>query len=400
MSTLPVVVTVRNESGLTTTAGAVIRVADTSQRGKITAFNPETDNWQKQDNLIIDGKHFFVETANKAHSLTKLDDYTIRFEVRSGDEWADDETSRSEILTIENVQNGGTFDVSWGMLIEPGPIETDLDWRSCLQMHDGPNPIVSLSIKNDFMNVMIDQVTAYKQPYADRQRIQRGKLYSMRMQGKLSTDRSGFLNMWRDGVQIVSYKGPVGAGDSAYFKFGIYQGWPERVSIPLAIRYSNIAIDIGAAPPPAPPSPLPPGLNGVGETTILPTPDNGNAGLICAQKVTLPTAGSLQSLSFYLTLAAGNIRLGLYDASLRKVAETCSSAAVPGWNTQPVAPVDLQPGDYWLAYEVSSNSATFRKGNGGSLRVAPAAFGTMPAELPQTTSSESVHWSFYMTVNV
>src|SRR4029077_7562943 len=108
----------------------------------------------------------------------------------------------------------------------------------------------------------------------------------------------------------------------------------------------------------------------------------------------------LQSLSFYLAPAAGNIRLGLYDASLRKVAETCSSTAVPGWNTQPVTPVDLHPGDYWLAYEVSSNSATFRKGNGGSFRVAPAAFGTMPAELPQATSSESVHWSFYMTVNV
>jgi hypothetical protein len=52
-----------------------------------------------------------------------------------------------------------------------------------------------------------------------------------------------------------------------------------------------------------------------GETRILTTPDSGNAGLLLAQKATLTTGGTLQTISFYVTTAAGTMRMGVYDAT-------------------------------------------------------------------------------------
>lgn len=76
-----------------------------------------------------------------------------------------------------------------------------------------------------------------------------------------------------------------------------------------------------------------------GETTILPGADNGNANLLVAQAATLTQGGTLQSLSFYVTTAAGNLRLGIYDASGpgggpgALLASTASFAPASGWNT-------------------------------------------------------------------
>src|SRR5580704_3027092 len=53
----------------------------------------------------------------------------------------------------------------------------------------------------------------------------------------------------------------------------------------------------------------------IGETTVLPTTDGGNANLLIAQPATLSTAATIQSLSFYVLTAAGNLRLGIYDST-------------------------------------------------------------------------------------
>ena len=59
-----------------------------------------------------------------------------------------------------------------------------------------------------------------------------------------------------------------------------------------------------AAPPP------PPGEIKIGETAILPADDTGNANLNVAQSVTLSQAATLETFSFYVTSAAGDLRLG------------------------------------------------------------------------------------------
>ncbi|MEK7138619.1 MAG: hypothetical protein AAB799_00365, partial [Patescibacteria group bacterium] len=53
----------------------------------------------------------------------------------------------------------------------------------------------------------------------------------------------------------------------------------------------------------------------IGETTILPADDSGNGNLLLAQSTTLSQTATIQSLSFYVTTAAGNLRLGIYDAT-------------------------------------------------------------------------------------
>lgn len=53
----------------------------------------------------------------------------------------------------------------------------------------------------------------------------------------------------------------------------------------------------------------------IGETTVLSAPDNYNGDALLAQSTTLGQSGIIQSLSFYVTTASGELRLGIYDAS-------------------------------------------------------------------------------------
>jgi hypothetical protein len=52
-----------------------------------------------------------------------------------------------------------------------------------------------------------------------------------------------------------------------------------------------------------------------GDTNIEAAADGGNGNLLVAQQVALSQTATIQSLSFYVTTASGNLRLGIYDAS-------------------------------------------------------------------------------------
>jgi hypothetical protein len=106
----------------------------------------------------------------------------------------------------------------------------------------------------------------------------------------------------------------------------------------------------------------------MGQTAIQATTDNGNGNLLCAQQATLPLAGTLTSMSFYVSKVGGTLKLAVYDApgsnggpgNLK--ASTASFTPVKGWNTQNVTSQTLIPaGTYWLAYLPSSNSLSFLK---------------------------------------
>src|SRR5262249_45414856 len=106
----------------------------------------------------------------------------------------------------------------------------------------------------------------------------------------------------------------------------------------------------------------------IGETNVLPGYDDGNGNLLVAQQATLGQPATIQSLSFYVTAAAGNLVLGIYDATGPgggpgvKKAETAAFAPVVGWsNANVTTPVSLPAGSYWLAYLPSSNALAFRK---------------------------------------
>jgi fibronectin type 3 domain-containing protein len=144
----------------------------------------------------------------------------------------------------------------------------------------------------------------------------------------------------------------------------------------------------------------------MGETNILGSDDSGNAGLLLAQQATLAQAGTLQSLSFYVTQAAGNLRLGVYDASGpnggpgKLLAQTNTFTPVVGWNTAAVTtPVALAAGTYWLAYEPTDNNLHFAVDRtSGSIAWYSFTFGPMPATFSTSTSTQTAHWSFYATL--
>jgi len=108
----------------------------------------------------------------------------------------------------------------------------------------------------------------------------------------------------------------------------------------------------------------------IGETTVLSAADRGNRNLLAAQNTTLSQAATIESLSFYVTQASGNLVLGIYDASGPNggpgalKAQTNRFTPVVGWNTANViTPVPLPAGTYWLAYLASSNRLAFIKGH-------------------------------------
>jgi hypothetical protein len=146
----------------------------------------------------------------------------------------------------------------------------------------------------------------------------------------------------------------------------------------------------------------------IGESNILSTADSGNGNLLTAQNATLSQPATIQSLSFYVTQASGNLILGLYDATgpnggpAALTAQTNSFTRVVGWNTaNVVSPVSLPAGTYWLAYLPSSSSLAFVKGltSGLSNRYYSYLFGALPAQFSTSPSSDSYHWSFYATLN-
>jgi hypothetical protein len=146
----------------------------------------------------------------------------------------------------------------------------------------------------------------------------------------------------------------------------------------------------------------------IGETQIRDNDDSGNADLLLAQVATLAKAATIKSLSFYIATAAGNLRLGIYDATGpdggpgAKKAETAEMAAVAGWNAaNVVTPVSLPAGNYWLAYAPSDSNLHFRlAGDGtGTLVYYKVPYGPMPASLSTTRTTQGDQWSFYATLS-
>lgn len=142
----------------------------------------------------------------------------------------------------------------------------------------------------------------------------------------------------------------------------------------------------------------------LGESSLMPVGDGGNAGLLIAQRATLAQPGTLQSLSFYVTVAGGKLRLGLYDVSGPSGGPGKLVVAAPeittavGWNTVNVA-ATLAAGAYWLAYTPSSDVLGFLNSQTGSAKWYSFPYGALPDTFsPSPSGAGNVHWSFYATV--
>jgi Domain of unknown function (DUF4082) len=148
----------------------------------------------------------------------------------------------------------------------------------------------------------------------------------------------------------------------------------------------------------------------IGETAVLTNGDNSNGNLLLAQAAALPEPATIESLSFYVTKAGGQLILGVYDSSGPSggpgvlLAQTATFTPVKDqWNTQGVTtPVMLPSGNYWLAYLPSSNTLSFEKqNNSGSCAYYSYTFGPMPSTFSTSPSScTPTTWSFYASLMV
>jgi hypothetical protein len=114
-------------------------------------------------------------------------------------------------------------------------------------------------------------------------------------------------------------------------------------------------------------------------------------------------SGTIQSLSFYVAGASGQMRLGLYsDAGGRPgtlLAQTGAFTPVVGWNSQSVTtPVSLPAGTYWLAYLAQSSSLQTRYELTGTARGYSYTFGALPGTFSSSAQSAGLHYSFYATL--
>ena len=144
----------------------------------------------------------------------------------------------------------------------------------------------------------------------------------------------------------------------------------------------------------------------IGETAVLTAGDGGNGGLVVAQEATLTQAATIQSLSFYVTQAAGKLILGIYDDSGasenpgKLLATTNVFVPKVGWNTQNVVtPVTLAPGYYWLAYSPTSNNLNFVKKNSSGNCVYYVHSGALANTFSKSLDiCTPTTWSFYATL--
>ena len=210
-------------------------------KGKITNFKKNNaEVWQ------IDGKNVGNQNASKAWSLTQLDDYAVRLEVRAGDLWVnphynDAGNNRNEVAYGD--LNGATIypegvqlNLSMTVTIEPGPVSTS-GWCDLAQLHSTtntpPSPFYINLDKGDFLNVIIQSPTIpYKSIYRSPQPVVRGKAMNLRAEVMMKPAGGGYARVWLDNVQIANYTGAIGATGSQYgWKFGLYRGEvPETLS--------------------------------------------------------------------------------------------------------------------------------------------------------------------------
>ena len=144
----------------------------------------------------------------------------------------------------------------------------------------------------------------------------------------------------------------------------------------------------------------------MGDTAVETAADSGNANLVIAQQATLAQAGTLQSLSFYVTTAGGQMYLAVFSDNGGKPGTLLGQTAVftpaTGWNTKPTTTAPSLPaGTYWLVYAPSSNTLAFRKqNNSGNCSYFPRTFQALPTGWPTAgvLSCTPTTWSFYATV--
>ena len=150
----------------------------------------------------------------------------------------------------------------------------------------------------------------------------------------------------------------------------------------------------------------PPASLTLGETSVFQSSDQNNGNYLIVQDAALAQGGTVQGCSVYARVAAGSIRIGIYDASgpggapRRLIVQTPSFVVANGWTMQGVTgPAFISPGNYWLAFLPTSNNLVMPIGYVGSAKWKARVVGSMPSTFPSVVSGTgNSRWSVYCTL--
>ncbi len=272
---------------------------------------------------------------------------------------------------------------------------------------DNSEPFVQLGAVNDVTGGNASMVWAGLEPNADYE------WYATVSDGSLTT--TGNTWSFSSGVSSPT-ETPIGTATSTSTSTptATYTASPTTTrtptpTIPAAATSTPSTTPTRTATPTATQTPsLTPtsaaSLITLGETSVLTTSYSGNGNLLIAQQVTLSQSATIQSLSYYVSTAGGQLRLGIYNNNGSNpgtlMAETAPFTPVVGWNTQPVInPTLLPAGTYWLAFLPQNNTLAGRVIASGTGRYYTYTFGAMPSTYSSSPTSAAFRFSFYATLS-
>ena len=215
-----------------------------STDGKIEGFKPASSA-----NYTVGGVSVSNQNANKSWSVTKPDDYTLRFEQRAGDLWTEgDSTNRSEISWGPHWNAGETYKAKFKITLHAGQFTTD--WMTLDQVHDtlGIAAPYVIELQNEKFTILARYIKSGQSSHTTEtvwqgSTVQREKEYAFEVQFKFNPGGGGFLKAWMDGQQIVNYSGQFGFNCSQYYyKNGIYRS-KNNFTGTVAVSYRNMTLE-------------------------------------------------------------------------------------------------------------------------------------------------------------
>jgi hypothetical protein len=235
--------------------------------GYLSARAVLTSEWlpviYRKRSIEMDGVEWGVSSTT-GHGFEVLGDGTLRFEIRKGDHYSDGTYSdpegveRSEIGEVVRhplSAFNGSFRAKYKFMVEEGPPIT-APWLVMGQLHSGLSRTPPFEIKfeeNDRMKIVAKFDRGNGRPvsqrlYQDSRNIRRGHWYTMEIDVQLGPHGNGHVKVWRDGLELVNFRGKVGYADqeTAHWRLGIYRGTPLGGET-IAALYKDVDLSYGAA---------------------------------------------------------------------------------------------------------------------------------------------------------
>ena len=247
------------------TAGLAPSPAPHPTGGLITSFTMTPNQL-----FDVDGHSYGVDTAGKPYSVTNPDSKTLRFEVRTGENWPPYDSSSVNRSELDGyplmIAANKIINLAYKIQLEAGSPNT-APWFVIGQLHSddknraavrgGPilwtSPPIAVELLGEKLSLVMRYCPSNLDPtngagnltltrlWTDTQNIVRGDWYNIQLQVYSMNDSTGYVRLWRNGTQVVNYNGPVGYGYGNYWCYGLYRA---ATTTTIACKYQNMTLTL------------------------------------------------------------------------------------------------------------------------------------------------------------